>query len=79
MHKKLAPQAIAALRTDGYYVAPVASQGDERYAWGNSRSGAHQKDTQQPPRRSEDQAWHDCQEYADAEGAAPARPDWLDE
>lgn len=78
MHKKLEPEAISALREEGYYVAPVAGQGDERYAWGNSRSGAHQNDTQQPPRRSEDQAWRDCQDYVDGEGAAPARLDWLD-
>jgi len=79
MHTKLAPTAIAALRAEGYYVAPVAGHGDHRYAWGNSRSGARQADTQQPPRRSQDQAWCDCQEYVDGEGAAPARPDWLDE
>jgi len=79
MHKKLDPTAIAALRAEGYYVAPVAGQGDELYAWGNSRSGARQEHTPQPPRRSPDQAWHDCQEYVDGEGAAPARPAWLDE
>ena len=59
-------------------MAPFAGQGDERYAWANSRSGSYQKDTQQPPRRSEGQAWHNCQEYVDGEGAAPARPDWLE-
>lgn len=78
MNKKLDAKEIAALREANFYVAPVAGQGDERYAWGNSKSGARQKDTQQPARRSKDQAWRDCQDYVDGEGGAPAQPDWLD-
>jgi len=78
MHKKLDPKAIAELRAEGYYVAPVAGQNDERYAWGNSHSGARQTDTQQPSTRSQDQAWYDCNEYAGAGDPGPARSDWLD-
>lgn len=78
MTRKLGPKEIDTLRAAGYHVAAVAGQGDERYAWANAQSGARQKDTQQPPRRSTDQAWRDCQDYLDGEGAAPAQPDWLD-
>lgn len=78
MQKKLDPKEIAALREAGFYVAPVAGQGDDRYAWANSKSGARQKDTQQPARRSEAQAWYDCNEYAGDGDPGPARPDWLD-
>jgi hypothetical protein len=77
MHKKLDPKEIAALRAAGFYVAPVAGQSEERYTWAN-KSGARQKDTQQPPRRSEDQAWYDCNEYATDGDPGPARPDWLE-
>lgn len=78
MQKKLDPKEIAALREAGFYVATVAGQGDERYAWANSRSGARQKETQQPARRSEAQSWYDCNEYAGDGDLGPARPDWLD-
>lgn len=78
MDKKLDPKEIAALRANGYYVAPVAGQGDERYAWG-STFGARQRQTQQPARRSEAQAWHDCSQYVVDGDPEPARPDWLDE
>lgn len=78
MTTKLDPKEIDALRAAHYYVAPVAGQGDDRYAWENSKSGARQEHTQQPARRSKDQAWRDCQNYVDGEGSAPAQPDWLD-
>ena len=77
MTKRLDPKEIAALRADGYYVAPVAGQGDERYGW-SSTFGARQGQTQQPARRSEAQAWHDCSQYAVDGDPNPARPDWLD-
>ena len=77
MKMKLNPKEIAALRADGYYVAVVAGQGDERYAW-ESTFGARQVKTQQPARRSEAQAWHDCSQYAVDGDPEPARPDWLE-
>lgn len=78
MQKKLDPIEIAALREAGFSLAPVAGQGDERYTWLHSASGARQEHTNQPARRSQAQAWRDCQDYVDGEGSAPAQPDWLD-
>jgi len=78
MQKNLDAKEIAALREARFYVLPVAGQGDERYAWGNSRSGVRQKDTQPPPGQREAQAWYDCNEYAGDGDPGPGRPDWLD-
>lgn len=76
MQEKLDVKTIAGLIADGYFLLTVSGQGDERFAWMSS-SGAHQRDTNQPPRCSADQAWYDCNEYAGDGDPGPARPDWL--
>jgi hypothetical protein len=80
MQRKLTSAEVADLVREGFFVREVVDIDPIRYAWRNLRTGASQDDVKdrQPYRRSEAQAWADCQKYTVGNYDNAPEPDWLD-
>lgn len=73
----LSESEIKDLREAGYSVGEVTDVNQPRYVWRHLASGAKQQNTNQPPRRTEAQAWHDLSLYLSPDGPDTLRPDWI--
>ncbi|MGY6272134.1 hypothetical protein ACXIUT_20790 [Achromobacter denitrificans] len=75
---ELSSKRIKELKDAGYSVYPVVDTDPMLYAWKHDKSGATQSyyKSQQPFRRSEAQAWVDCDAYCSGSMPSKAEPDW---
>lgn len=80
MEKKTGPskERIAELTKEGYIVKRVIDIGQPLYGWSNKTNGASQSDHArlQPYRRTQDQAWSDCNDFVTGNMPATANIDW---
>jgi len=75
----LSESEIQDLREQGYTVTTVTDVDKSAYIWqSTSKSGASQRDTVQPARRTAAQAWHDLSLYLSPDGPDTLRPDWIE-
>jgi hypothetical protein len=77
--RALSADEIQRLREAGYDVIPMNDYDPVLFGWSHGASRAlqsHQKE-RQPLRRSRDQAWVDCQDYAGCNLPSTPTPDWL--
>lgn len=75
----LSEDEILQLRDGGYDVREFYDTDPPLYGWLRTDCDASQLNykTQQPLRRSMQQAWVDCRDYAGGEFPSPPTPDWL--
>ena len=74
----LSDSEIEELRAAGYTVVTVTDLDKSAYIWQSTdKSGATQRHTQQPPRSTAAQAWHDLSLYLSPDGPNTPRPDWI--
>ncbi|MBW8466884.1 MAG: hypothetical protein K0M67_01365 [Thiobacillus sp.] len=77
--RALSADEIQQLREAGYDVIPMNDYDPALFGWIHVASEAKQSDWKehQPYRRSRDQAWVDCQDYAGCNLPSTPTPDWL--
>lgn len=71
-------ERIAELTSSGYAVRRVIDIGQPLYGWSNKASGKSQTDVckQQPYRRTQEQAWSDCDDFVNGTIPETPHPDW---